>query len=48
MKSRDYGTIDHWNGTSFGFIKPDSCDSKDLFFHTSEISADPNDIRRGD
>ena len=31
-----YGQIEFWNGTSYGFIKPDR-GGDDVFFHVSEL-----------
>ena len=37
MKSKDvYGVIEFWNGTSYGFIKPDR-GGDDVFFRVSEL-----------
>ena len=47
MKSREYGTVDHWNGNSFGFIKPDA-GGGDLFFHVSELPEGQHDVHPGD
>ena len=41
MKSKDvfYGVIEFWNGTSYGFIKPDR-GGDGVFFHVSELPED--------
>jgi cold shock CspA family protein len=45
MKARELGTVDFWNGNSFGFIKPDTV-GPDVFFHVSELP-EGQDVRRG-
>ena len=48
MKSADvfYGAIEFWNGTTYGFIRPDR-GGDDVFFHVSELP-EGEVVRRGD
>ena len=32
MNDREHGAIEFWNQTSYGFIRPDRTDTRDIFF----------------